>query len=258
MSDEKFPYGPGPAPKPCDHFKMECVIVCERYSDFLRHTLPQNKHLFDRIVIVTSPEDKATRKLCEFYHVMCIPTDKLRTRWEEFHKGEAINEGLAKLDRDGWVLHLDADIWLPPQTRILLEQAKLDPSMIYGTDRFIVRGREAWEEFLKAPTLQQECNAYIHMNAFPLGTRVMQGNANGWLPIGFFQLWNPIASGVDEYPEGHTDAGREDGFFAMTWPRSKRALIPEIIGYHLESDDAANALNWAGRKSAPFDFKEQA
>jgi hypothetical protein len=228
------------------------VVVCDQYGDFLRHTLPQNKHLFDKIVVVTSYEDKATRKLCEFYHVMCIPTDATESRKGKFCKGAAINEGLRELDKDGWVVHLDADIWLPPQTRILLQLAELDQSMIYGTDRFIVRGPQAWERFLQAPKLQHENGCYIHLNAFPLGTRVMQGNAHGYVPVGFFQMWCPAISGVIEYPEGHTDAGREDGFFTLKWPRAKRALIPEVVAYHLESDDASNALNGSGRKSAPF------
>ena len=75
------------------------------------------------------------------------------------------------------------------------------------------------------------------------------------MPIGFFQLWNPFGSGVDRYPEGHTDAGREDTLFAGLWPRSKRAMIPEIVGYHLESDDATNAANWGGRKTSAFSYK---
>jgi hypothetical protein len=52
--------------------------------------------------------------------------------------------------------------------------------MIYGSDRFIVKGYKQWDEFLELPKLQQECNAYVHLNnSFPLGTRIMQDYAGG-------------------------------------------------------------------------------
>ena len=239
-------------PKIPEGFKLECVVVCSKYSDFLRHTLPHNKFLFDKIVVVTDYEDAETRRMCEFHHVQCIPTDVLNTRKGQFRKGAGINAGLQELSRDGWVLHLDADIWLPPQTRILLRNADLDPARIYGCDRFLVRGPRSWEKFLERPRLQHENECYVHMSAFPLGTRVAQNFQGGYIPVGFFQLWHPIASGVHAYPEGHTDAGREDGNFAAQWPRSRRELLAEIVGYHLESDDARNAANWGGRTTAPF------
>ena len=40
--------------------------------------------------------------------------------------------------------------------------------------------------------------------------------------------------------------------FAKKWPRAKRGLIPEVVGYHLESTDASMSANWYGRKTAPF------
>lgn len=234
-------------------FKIECVVVSDKYSDFLRHTLPANKFIFDKIVVVTSYEDKATQRMCEFHHVECIKTDALETRKGIFRKGMGINVGLKALSKADWVVHMDADILLPPQTRILLERADLDKRMIYGIDRFNVRGFKAYNEWQEAPILQHETDSYIHMsNVFPLGTRVMQPHGHGYVPIGFFQMWNPKVSGISEYPEGHTDAGREDTLFPMQWKRSERALIPEIVGYHLESDDASNAANWSGRTTAPF------
>lgn len=233
-------------------FTLECVVVCDQYADFLAQTLPHNKILFDKVVIVTSHEDKATQRICEFYHVECVRTDDLQSRKGEFWKAKGINAGLAKLSQSDWVIHLDADIWLPPQARILLERAQLDKSMLYGADRFIVKGPKAWHEFLERPRLQHECDSWIHMDGFPLGTRVMQALGAGYIPIGFFQLWHPKTSGINSYPENHSDAGRTDVLFAEQWPRSKRSLLPEIIGYHLESDDSAFGVNWAGRKSAPF------
>jgi hypothetical protein len=239
-------------PDPC--FKMEAVLVCDRYSDFLRCTLPANKHLFDRIVVVTSAEDRDTQRICEFHHVECVQTDALNSRWNKFCKGAGINEGLARLNRNAWVVHLDADIWLPPQTRLLLENANLDPHMIYGIDRFCVKGYAQWDRFLEKPALQHECDAYVHLNAFPLGTRVTSKDGGGYIPIGFFQMWCPAASGIGEYPVAHTDAGRGDMVFAKMWPRAKRGLIPEVVGYHLESTDASMSANWYGRKTAPFTY----
>lgn len=241
---------------PDEQFHIECVIVCNNFSDFLRYTLPNNKPMFNRIVVVTSTEDKATQKLCEFYHVECVVTDRLRTIEGKFCKGAGINEGLARLDKKGWVVHMDADIWLPPQFRLLLAQANLAKYMIYGIDRFNVSGAVQWAKFLETPRLQHECGAYIHLHTsgFPIGTRVMQSHMGGYMPIGFFQLWNPKESGVDRYPEGHTNAGREDLMFGNKWPRRQRGFIPEIIAYHLESDAMEMGANWSGRITKEFTF----
>jgi len=236
---------------------MEAVVVCDHYDDFLRYTLPQNKYLFDRMVVVTSFEDNRTRKLCEFYHVECIPTDSLCTRQGQFYKSAGINQGLAALSLEDWVVHMDADIWLPPQTKILLQLANLAKRMIYGIDRFIVKGAKAWDEFLQMPKLQHEDEAWIHMNAFPIGTRLMQAHFGGYVNIGFFQFWNPKGSGIKTYPTGHSGAGRDDTLFAAQWPRGLRGFIPEIIGYHLESVDASKAANWNGRTTVPFTHESE-
>jgi hypothetical protein len=242
-------------PKPCikERIKLECVVVCVDYGDFLRCTLSNNKHLFDRMVVVTSPKDTETQKLCEFYHVECVKSSRMVEKG--FNKGIGINEGLARLDKDAWLIHLDADIWLPPQTRILLEQAQLDKSMIYGMDRFNVIGYNQWEKFLRKPLLQHEAGSYIHINnnPFDVGTRFMQAHMDGYVPIGFFQMWNPKVSGVFKYPENKTGAGNSDVLFSWQWPRAKRSFIPEVIGYHLESIDAGFGTNWLGRKTAPFE-----
>ena len=240
------PHRPDPA------FKIEAVMVCDHYSDFLRSTLPANKHLFDRIVVVTSAEDRETQRICEFHHVECVKTDALQSRWKKFCKGAGINEGLGKLSKDGWVVHIDSDIYLPPLTRIMLQNANLDKSFIYGIDRFNVKGYKAWDEFLSMPRLQHECDSYVHLNAFPLGTRVTSKEVGGYVPIGFFQMWSPKVSGISVYPEQHTDAGRGDMVFAKKWPRHKRGFIPEIVGYHLESKDSKMMSNWHGRVTAPF------
>ena len=232
--------------------KLEAVLTCVNFADFLAATLPTNRYLFDQMVVVTAPEDTATQRVCEFNHVKCVLTDAFNSRWGEFCKGCGINEGLAELSLDDWVIHLDADIALPPLTRRILEAADLDKSMLYGVDRHIL-SEEAWRLHQAMPRLQQEDNVYVHVDAYPLGTRIATSNYGGYIPIGFFQLWHPEVSDIYEYPEQHTSAGRSDMLFATNWPRAKRALLPELVVYHLESEAGAmQGVNWAGRKTKPF------
>ena len=231
---------------------IEAVTTCVNYADFLAATLPTNRFQFDRMVVVTAPEDTATQRVCEYNNVQCIVTDVFNSRWGEFCKGAAINEGLAELSLGDWVVHLDADIALPPLTKQLIENAELDKRMVYGADRHIL-DESAWQQHTAMPRLQQEDNVYVHVDPYRMGTRIATSHYGGYIPIGFFQLWHPEVSDVYEYPEQHTDAGRGDMLFAAKWPRAQRALMPEIVVYHLESEPGAmQGTNWAGRKTKPF------
>ena len=232
--------------------KIEGVCISADYGDFLAETLPRNRNLFDRLVVVTAPEDRETQRVCEYEYVECIQTDALRSRWGQFAKGSGINVGLEVLDLDGWVVHFDADIVLPPLFRRILQDLDLDEQTIYGVDRHMIASAEQWREHCSNPKLQQEDDIYVHVNQYPLGTRIASSTKGGWLPIGYWQMWNPKGSGVYEYPENHSSAGRTDMQFATQWPRSKRQLLPEILVYHLESEPADQGANWNGRVTKKF------
>jgi hypothetical protein len=233
--------------------KLEGVIVCVNYSDFLSHSILFNKPVFDRLVVVTSPKDKETQKLCEFHHVMCVITDKFYENGSKFNKGKGINEGFKQLEMTDWVVHMDADIVLPPKTRIILESIALDKNFIYGIDRMMCPSFESWLKFLRHPVLQHETEVYIHAKAFPLGTRIMYPT-EGYIPLGFFQMFNCNGKTIT-YPEEHTDAGRSDLLFAMRWPRDRRAMLPELIGIHLESMSGMMGANWNGRTTPDFSLE---
>lgn len=234
--------------------KIECVITCVNYADILAHTLAHNYSKFDKLIVVSSPEDKKTPKVCDYYGVEYHLTDAFQSRWGHFCKGAAINEGLAKLSKDAWILLLDADIILPSNFRQVLDRASLDTSMIYGCDRAEFRSFEDWQRFYQAPEPHTQGSGFlIHIthHGQQLGTRVAYQEHGGYVPIGFFQLWHGD-SRILKYPEGHTDAGREDSRFPTRWPRSKRGFIPEIVVYHLESEAAQMGVNWKGRQTKPF------
>ena len=88
-----------------------------------------------------------------------------------------------------------------------------------------------------------------------LGSRLVWTNEQGYLPIGFFQMWNPKGSGVRTYPINHGEAARADCQFALAWPRSRRELLPEIVAIHLESQSTTQGLNWRGRRAREFSLE---
>lgn len=237
--------------------KLEGVIVCVNYSDFLAHTLPHIKGIFNKLVVVTDLEDKDTKNLCEYYNVQCIQTNVFYEGKDKFNKGKGINEGLKNLDCDGWVVQLDADIYLPPLTRSILEKIELDRRTIYSIDRLMCPSFEAWQDYIRNPK-QHEGWIYVHCTAFPLGVRIAAYHDDGYQPIGYFQMWNPKGSGVYEYPKEHGECDRSDILHTKKFSRSRRQLIPELVAIHLDSeglDVYDMGKNWGGRKTRLFKKK---
>ena len=231
--------------------KVELVMTCVNYGDFLAWTLPAARNLFDRTIIVTSPNDIRTKRICEHYHVQCVETDVWFSEGNIFNKAKGINIGLKNLDLDGWVIHMDADIVLPPRTRNVLELLKLDRSCIYGIDRLECIGFKNWIDYFIDPIPMHEKQTFVHLQPFQTGSRICHFNS-GYIPIGYFQLWHPRNSGVKEYPEVHGAADRTDVLFALKWSREQRRLLPEIVGIHLCSDAREMGANWHGRTTKEF------
>lgn len=232
---------------------IEAVSVCVNFSDVLCHSLPINKHHFDRIIIVTDPADTATRKLCDHHYVECVATDAFYHSDQAFNKGRGINVGLAMLAKTGFVVHMDADIVLPARARRLWDgPVALDAGCIYGMDRLMCPDFTAWIRHMADPTIQHCNEIFVIPDGFKLGVRVAQLNGGGYLPIGFFQMWHPGASGVSTYPEEHGTAGRADTLHAQKWMRKRRVLMPEMFAIHLGSPIPKGKTNWRGRAMAPF------
>jgi hypothetical protein len=237
---------------------IEAVVVCVDYSDFLAWTLPANRWQFDKMVVVTAPRDEATQRLCERYDVECVVTDTFYAGGDAFAKGRGINAGLARLSRRDWVLHMDSDIYMPPKTRQVLNNLPLDPAKLYSADRLMCPSAEAFAAYLDEPPPVQSDWVFVHANAFPLGVRIAQyaERGGGYVPIGYWQLWNPRGSGVERYPEHHGTAARTDFQHGTAWPRQQRELLPEVVLVHLESAPGM-ALNWEGRRTPPFRLAPQ-
>lgn len=235
---------------------LEGITVCVNYSDFLAQTLPHNKNQFNNFIVITDTKDLDTKKVCEYHNVRCVQTDIFYEDGNFFNKGAAINYGLSLLEQKGWVLHLDADIYMPPMTRTILEKLPLEPHKIYGADRLMCPSYEDWIKFIESPRHIQEGWIFIHLDSFPMGTRVAEymNHNSGWEPIGYFQLWNPKGSGVTVYPTKHDYCDRTDVLHCKKFERKNRELLPEIVVIHLDSESGETNMgkNWKGRKTRPF------
>lgn len=234
--------------------RLEAVIVCVDYADFLAWSILFNRSQFDNIIVVSDCDDIDTHRVCEQYHVNCIKTDKCHEDGV-FNKGKMINEGLSHLKYNDWVIHIDADICLPTHFRNFINTLKLDTSCLYSVDRLMCKSFEEWIKYLAEPKPQYENSIFVHPSPFPMGVRLANQGYGGWLPIGYFQMWNQGKQKL-EYPTEHTGAARTDVQFTLKFPREKRVLIPEIFAIHLETQlpDKTMGANWNGRTTPKFTF----
>ncbi len=241
--------------------KISAITVCVGYSDFLCWTISENKNLFNEWIIVTSKSDMQTKELCDNYNLMCIQTDVFYEKGV-FNKYAGINEGLKHIDRDGWIVFLDADIILHNLTKYVLEHISLDETCIYGIDRVNCVGLPKWLNYVsKRDSLFQ--NWLLHGAGFPFGARLVhyfgekvdKGKFVGWRPLGFFQMC--YGRSFDKYPENTIGADHCDLEFVRNWSRDKRVLIPELMAIHLESEGSFKGMNWMGRKSLPFEINQK-
>lgn len=240
------------------------VTVCVNYGDFLQAIAPHNSPLFDKWVIVTTPDDDETRAVCHKFGFTCVLSEEHRKTGGsvgKFNKGAMVDRGLQMCPRDSWRLHLDSDIVLPAQFRHLLEIADPRPGNLYGIDRVNVQGWDQWQALLKSGFMHHAADMH-HLNCIelpkgiPVGARWASWRT-GWVPLGFFQMWHSVDDEkgwamTKHYPKNSGDACHSDTQHAFQWDRKNRVFIPEVVGVHLDSEPSHTGANWNGRKTKRF------
>jgi hypothetical protein len=238
--------------------RIEAITVCVNYSDFLQVTAAENKGLFDRHIIVTTPQDTKTREVARQWGLELLLTEE-GIQNGEFNKGHMIRRAQRLLACDSWRVHIDADIVLPRHFRNALDIANIDPNCIYGIDRVMVKSWEEWQNLKESGYLNHQWDYHCRVK-FPKGVEVgsrWAASDLGYAGIGYMQVWHGSA---DEhisfqhraYPHFHGESSRTDTQMPLQWDRRKRVLLPEVIAVHLESEDSKMGTNWNGRKSKLF------
>lgn len=112
---------------------MRAIIVAVNYP-VIRETLPYNRHHFEDVMIVTSHEDSDTIEFAKSQGVKLHVTDAFTRYGAWFNKYLALEEGLSRFGRHGWLWILDADIFIP-------KKIDFDPrvNLLYSPHRFMAR-----------------------------------------------------------------------------------------------------------------------
>ncbi len=238
QEDELLPL---PASFPPAHYpkKLEAVVVCVGYADFLSWTLPENVNHFDRLVVVTSSKDIATQQIVRNCGAELVISDRYCEEGAAFNKGKMFNDGLARLEKDGWILLSDADILLRRGFRRRILSRLLNEQSLYYITRLNTpaTGREEWLNswFAKPEKLHE------------LTFCDLLSNQNPW---GYFQLYH--GSTQTNYSEAYETASLVDIEFQERWSSSHRVLLPEIA-VHIAHGELGE--NWNGRTSEPLRTK---
>jgi len=222
--------------------KMEAVIVCVNYGDILSWTLPWNREQFDNIAIVTSSTDTHTQEIARQYDAKLIISDRYRDNRVGFNKGKMLNDGIAALDMDDWILITDADILFLPNMRKRVMQRMLHTDCLYYATRMDAPEKDAekWlASFMKHPQL---------INTLPF----TQPGRNR-MPWGYFQLINAKAANLAGmkrriYSEEFGTACDVDYAFQDQWHPTMKILLPELT---IHIPHGSEGTNWSeiGRAS---------
>lgn len=220
----------------------DAICVCDRYADMLALTLPHNRGLFRRFVVVTSEGDEATKEVAKQHGAEIVVSggfqlpgrvlhghrDRSRSYW---NKAAAINDGYRAIADDaGWVCILDADTFVPPTfSRIRL--GELGHDAMYGCRRCDLTTPEQMSEYLANP------EAFAR-KAEPLPS--VPG-------VGYFQLFHRSSQESDRiYNDQWGYAGQCDDEFRRQFPRVHE--LPFMVG-HIHHGPPR--INWRGRMSPP-------
>jgi hypothetical protein len=229
-----------------DTLRLEAVTVCVGFDDFLDVTLSLNMAQVDHMIVVTSHEDKRTHKCCNKHGATMVQTDLFKKNGRNFNKGAAIQQGFNYFHFMGWRIHLDADIALPDNfRRVLFNRTHLDRQCIYGADRMDIVGLKLLMKIRSSP--QHLYGSHVRIDG-PLGHRFIDP-LNGYVPIGFFQMWH--ATSHRHYPHSLGSAAHDDTMFSSQWKEEHRRHLPTVVCQHILSAPSVQGENWDGRRKQP-------
>lgn len=205
---------------------MRALLASVEYADLLSLTLPWNKHHFEEMLVITTPDDHQTMAVCRQNDTPYYATNAFHEPPAVFNKWLATEEALDVMGRHGWLCILDADILWPRR----LPEIKWKKGKLYTPHCRIVK------------ELGREIPAETEWERYPL-----RRNRREW--AGYTQIFHADDSHLGPPPWYQTNwkhAGGADSFFQKKWSWFNKVRPPFDV-LHL----GPNSQNWCGRVT-PF------
>lgn len=261
---------------------LRAIMVAVDYSDLLAVTLPRMRKHFDEVHIVTDIKSIGEVGIavleCGAGPVEVWATDLFYANGAKFNKWRALEWGLDRMGRHGWMCLLDADVIWPsdvqvteygqslrfghPKGDLILNRGELMsplrrmapwPITGYQEARQVSGPRLA--ELIIKPERADEAMFKKFWIAPPekvWGNYPVHRNVNEW--AGYTQVFHASDPHLPAPPWHQTDwthAGGADSFFQQLWPREAKRRPPWEC---LHLGDAG--LNWYGRATTRGDGTE--
>lgn len=230
---------------------LNAIIVCVDFADLLAITLPYNRRHFDKVRVVTTADDEATRAVARDNGALVHLTGAFYRDGADFNKWLALEEGLEALGREGWLCILDADVLLPKTARMTPGgQDSLDlsgPGITEGCSVRLRPGHLCSPLRRMCPEIPASAPAEDTWWQYPVHRNIAE-----W--AGYCQIFHASDPVLGPAPWHETDwrhAGGADSFFQAKWPLSRK-MRPPFDALHL----GPAGENWCGRVTRRVDGSE--
>lgn len=205
--------------------KPRAILVSVNYGDLLGLTLPFNRHHFEEVMVVTTPEDKVTQDVAIANGADLHATNAFYDDGADFNKWKALEEGLTVFGRHGWLCLMDADIVFPPEL----------PRVEYLCGRLYSPYRHVIHSFDTATIDLTE--VYNSRHLFPI---YQEREWAGYTQI--FHADDPVLPCPPWHEQNWRHAGGADSAFQNLWSKYDKIRLPWNV-LHLGDP----GYNWCGR-----------
>ena len=208
---------------------MRSILVSVDYADILAVTLAYNRHHFNDVMVVTSPEDHQTAIVAKHHECQIFRTDLFYSRGAVFNKWLALETALDIYGREGWICIMDADVLWPKNL-----SSGFYESLVVGN--IYTPFRRMWANpTVDVPPESEWCGFHRHRQEVEFA--------------GYSQMFHCSDLVLGNPPWHQTDwlhAGGADSWFQAKWKNTNK-IRPSWDVLHL----GPAGTNWCGR-STPY------
>lgn len=229
--------------------KIEALVICVNYGDFLKITLPRNKKQIEDITVITDFNDKETIAICNQNDVDYILTDEFYRCGFSFVKSAGYTVAFNFLHYRDWILLIDADIILNENFGFYIKEniTKLNIECLYGCTGVLV---EKYSDFLLVEKNKMILKNFNCFSCENIGNGYFQlFNFNKFKDKKNWEIYPQTGTGIDEDTIFKLKFGNnyiENGKWIMDKNFNK---IIDLSVLHL----GELGINHKGRKSKRFE-----